>query len=95
MTDDEVRWTPTQKREASYQMHNLYSNVKVGGTECPTCGGVQGQRPKYSAEDIAAMYECSVDEACAMIEWAERNPPMAPMANKKEPRKYRVKHYGL
>ena len=93
MTDDELRWTPTQRREAAYQMHRLYSNVKAGGTECPTCGTLTER--KYSVGDIAEMYECSADEAWAMIQWAKANPLRIPIVQKKKPRKYRVKHYGL
>ena len=87
------QWTPTQRREAAYQMHNLYYNARKEGTECPTCGTLRER--KYSVEEIATQYECDVDKTWALILWAKNNPPMAPMARKKEPRKYRVKHAGL
>ena len=87
------QWTLTKHREAAYQMHNLYYNARKEGTECPTCGTLRER--KYTIEEIAELYECSAGEAESMIKWAKNNPPMAPMVRKKEPRKYRVKHYGL
>ena len=87
------QWTLTKHREAAYQMHNLYYNARKEGTECPTCGNLRER--KYSVEEIATQYECSVGEAKSMIKWAKDNPPYAPKAVKKKPRKYRVKHAGL